>query len=479
MKEDNLIKSNKKRYCSRPFRALHMDPGGNLRVCSWTDATIGNILEETFEDIWMGEKANMVRESVRNQSFEFCRSVSCPCLENDELEWLDEDEFNQKCTVPEKPEHVNAAFDLICNHSCPSCRKNVFVPDDNYKKNIEMISEYAVDLLNSAKSFSTCGNGDLFASPYIMEMLEKVKNIDNECHVTLETNGVLFTPDNWQKIKHLRCTNLTVVVTPNSYEEKTYKYLSGGHDNVMQLKSNLLFMKELREKGEINHLSISIVVQDRNFRELPDFIEKSINEYGADDVVVKPLYKWFCLSEEDYWFKDVLNPLHPYHEEYLEIMKNPIIDNPKVYLWGSRNLHKEMQHPAYAYKLMLAKIENYMKNDRNGEKFNKYLEDKIQKDNDVRIYIYGDNPLSTYFYNQVNTNNSKNVSLMARDIDLVKKFEIVDFKTYEPRSDDTILISDEEKREYIVRDLHLKKFEGEIILLSEVLNAFEDNNKIT
>lgn len=40
-------------------------------------------------------------------------------------------------------------------------------------------------------------------------------------------------------------------------------------------------------------------MQDRNFREIPSFIERSLNEFGFDDVVLKPVYQWGTMPEKN------------------------------------------------------------------------------------------------------------------------------------------------------------------------------------
>ncbi len=458
---------NIKKFCARPFEAIHLDPGGNVRVCSWTDATIGNVLDESIEEIWKGEKAEKVRQSIIDQSFVFCRSTSCPCLENNELEVLDDSRFTSKCKVSEHPKHVNAAYDFRCNHSCPSCREKLFRPDAEYREKTDKIAVVATELINNAESFSTCGNGDLFASESVMRMLKEIRPCD-DCKITLETNGVLFTPENWEKISHLSKYHLTVVITPNSYDKETYKYLSGGHDNLERLINNLKYIKRLRENNEINHVSISIVVQDRNFRELPSFIKRSIDEFGADDVIVKPLYKWFCLSEEDYWFKDVLNPLHPYHADYLEMMKDPIIENPKVYLWGARNLHLAVKHPAYRYKNLLDIIEKYCGVEDVNQKYNRVISNYLHKSDSKRLFLYGDNAISKFFYSQLDRENKGHIVIMARDLRKTADRSIEEFADYKPLKGDVIVVTEEYNIKYIQRDLSLKEFEGDLITINSV-----------
>lgn len=53
-------------------------PDGRVRICGWTDGTIGNLIEQDLDEIWKGEKAEIQRDAIRNGSFAFCRKTSCP-----------------------------------------------------------------------------------------------------------------------------------------------------------------------------------------------------------------------------------------------------------------------------------------------------------------------------------------------------------------------------------------------------------------
>lgn len=239
----------------------------------------------------------------------------------------------------DSPDEFNCAIDFTCNHSCPSCRSKIFVPDEQYRKNMNTIVDKLLPYLCKARFVAADGQGDCFASPFVMRFLENVKPQNPEFHMTLETNGVLFDEKHWNRIAHLGKYPLRIVVTPNSFERATYKYLSGGHDDLEKLLRNLTFIKGLREQGQINDFAISIVVQDRNFRELPAFVQRCIDEFCVDSVSVKPIYKWFKLTERDYMSKDILNPFHPYFEEYQDVLEDPRLKHPKVFWWGAKNTH--------------------------------------------------------------------------------------------------------------------------------------------
>lgn len=331
------------KYCARPFQHLYIRPSGTVRLCGWMTKPIGNLLENDLETIWNGEAARDIRESIRDGSYRYCKQENCPYCENDALECLPDDPDEiilEKYFTPEKqPLDINCAFDYTCNHSCPSCRHEIFVPDEQYKKNMEIIHHHIEPYLNRANSISANGQGDVFASPIMMKMLEGLHPENPDFSLSLETNGVLFDEAHWERIKHLECCYLRVTVTPNSFERATYKYLSGGHDNLDKLLHNMEFISSLRQAGKIKSFEVSIVVQDRNFRELPAFCDRCLNEFKVDKVIVKPIYCWFRMTEEEYLSKDILNPAHPYFEEYMDVWKDPRLDDPRILWWGAKNIH--------------------------------------------------------------------------------------------------------------------------------------------
>ena len=161
---------------------------------------------------------------------------------------------------------------------------------------------------------------------------EKIENAT----FSLESNGSLFTPENWEKVKNLANANLTVVVTVHSFEEAAYQYLSGTNLKIDQIINNLKFIKQLRDEGKVNTFVIATVVQERNFRTLPQFLDRCLNEFGADRITVRRFLPERAMDENIEWFFDVRNPLYPYRHEYLKMMKAPILKDPRVFVWNRR-----------------------------------------------------------------------------------------------------------------------------------------------
>ena len=310
------------KYCNMPFEYLYLDHyNGDVYLCPWMEpkvTAIGNLLHDDLDAIWHGEKAEALRDTARNGSYAHCRMVACPSLQNRDLP--DEPEGTDAWKCADSPKFINLAFDFVCNQSCPTCRNDVFVPDENYQKDVDKIVERILPYINKAEHLSASGHGDPFASPYMMRILENLHPENENFDLRLETNGVFFDEEHWKKIEHLQNCHIELIVTTNSYTPAIYEAISR-HGNLEKLKKNELFMRKLRDDGKLNKISNAMVIQERNFHEIPDFIKTSLDTYGFDNVILRPVYNWGNLTEEEYWFKDVLNPLHPYHEQYKKIIE--------------------------------------------------------------------------------------------------------------------------------------------------------------
>lgn len=163
----------------------------------------------------------------------------------------------------------------------------------------------------------------------------------------LETTGSLFNEKNWEKIANLGQYHVSVYITIMSFEENTYQYLLGTTLPVENIIKNLHFVRRLREQGIINYVELATVVQERNFREMPSFVSRCLNEFAADAVRLRSIFV-FDNGPMDHnvaWFSDVRNPHHPYHQEYLRVMKDPIFSNPKVYKWSGDLDSSLGEHP--------------------------------------------------------------------------------------------------------------------------------------
>jgi len=381
------------KYCSFFHEYLYVDNNeGCICLCPWMEpkkASIGNLMKDDIAKAYNSEYANFLRSTMDDQSFKFCRPEACPHLQNNDLEDISAEEYENLKQKLYYPTVINMAYDFVCNQSCETCRPSVFVPPKNYAEQMSTIHKKLSPYLNTATRITASGHGDPFASKYMMNVLENLRPTNHDLSILLETNGVFFDEKHWESIKHLADYRLEVVVTINSFDKFTYKYVSRG-GNYDRLMKNLDFMSQLRRENKISHLTNTLVIQDRNFREIPAFIERSLNNYSFDGVILRPVYQWGTMDEKVYWFKDVLNPCHPYHQEYLEILQCPALSDSRVYNFGGNTVHKAWQYP-YESKCVTFPYKTVKK--------------------DSRIILYGAGQIGREYVKQLNETRYCNVVL--------------------------------------------------------------------
>lgn len=339
------------KFCEQPFEFFYVGPHGRVSLCAWTVLSAGNLLEDDVMDIWHSDVAEKLRESILDGSFYYCDHESCPHLSTDDLPDLDEAEIQELVdSLAEGPKRFSLAYDLTCNHKCPSCRHEICVPTREENEELVKITEKIFPYVEKSEEISSNGVGELFASENIMRVFENIRPTKSDFRISIETNGVLFDENAWKRIEHLSQYQIRVVVTPNSFHEDVYRYLAGmenTYDGLSKLINNLEFLSELRRRNEINYLQINMVMQESNFREVPEFCESCLHDFNVDKVAIKPINWWFGMTEEEIWFKDVLNPLHPYHHEYLKMKEDPRLKDPRVWDWTGGKNHEPKRHPAY------------------------------------------------------------------------------------------------------------------------------------
>jgi MoaA/NifB/PqqE/SkfB family radical SAM enzyme len=60
--------------CPMPWSHVGIEPDGRVTVCCYIPLRIGNINEQSFYDIWNGEKANELRKAVSSGDNKFCKN---------------------------------------------------------------------------------------------------------------------------------------------------------------------------------------------------------------------------------------------------------------------------------------------------------------------------------------------------------------------------------------------------------------------
>lgn len=306
---------------------------GMVRLCGWTgeDGRIGSLLDYSMPEIFHGEKAEKLREKLLCQDYSSCSVDDCPYLMTGEIKTYQ----TEMGELPEYPERLYLAFENRCNYRCPSC--NIHCADagkdkEQIEHDYDIIESRLREAMPHARIIGANGQGELFCSKRIMKLLSEWEPIApvEECQVYLETNGSLFDAEHWKQIENIGKYYVWVTVTVMSFDQAIYEHLSGAKYPISKIEDNLRFIKSLREKNIINFVQLATVVQAENFREMPEFARRCIEEFGADRVRLRPYANWGVQNSMEEFFIDIRNPMHPYHQEYREVMRHPYLSNPKV-----------------------------------------------------------------------------------------------------------------------------------------------------
>lgn len=318
---------NRKKYvCIYPFRYTEISNKAQWLCCpAWLPV---NIYEtDNYRDNWYSEKAQKVRESVLDGSYKYCDAKQCPYLSDLDAGKVNPNHFVEKSTFEKSfkvaPGIVNMGFDTSCNLQCPSCRLNYMnlVGEDRARVN-RTINKISEEIGETLDSMILCGAADPFFSKSFFNFMmnfdkskfPKLKNIH------LLTNGTLWTPKNWDKLKKVHkyvktCEISIDAATKDTYENKVR--LRGDWDKLMNNIKFILTIKNLKK------IRFSFVTQAKNYTEMLQFYHLIMYLTKGSNKKVEVLYNaivdWGSYpTKEDFLKEEIHNPDHPEYPEFVK-----------------------------------------------------------------------------------------------------------------------------------------------------------------
>ena len=338
--------STRGRFCSNPFEQLDVYENGNVYACcsAWLPVPLGNIRSRSVDEVWNSKTAQKIRASIHDGSFRYCDHRVCPRIQNASLPTVEEVRKDRKyrtlieqerTLVDEPPSFINLCNDASCNLFCPSCRTERI----NHTHGAELASrqhlqDQVVQALFAEPTdrhfrVSVTGSGDPFASRIFREFLYNLDGNDfPNLKINLQTNGVLLTPRTWKRLQNIHDNIEAVIVSFDAATEDTYaRTRRGGHWPT--LLENTRALGEFRARGDLKYLRLDFVVQQANFREMPDFVRLA-QEFGADSVGFSMLLNWGTWPQAEFENQCVWKTDHPEFDDFMDILRDPILAEPMV-----------------------------------------------------------------------------------------------------------------------------------------------------
>ncbi|MBZ8140344.1 hypothetical protein CLD22_10585 [Rubrivivax gelatinosus] len=282
--------------CPMLWNTVHLLPSGHVHQCCsvWLRRPVGNVFKASLQDIWNSREVSQVREFALQGDYRYCGKVSCPQIQR---ALFDDNEVNKAFWLheapppPEAPKRFNLSYDLSCNLSCPSCRSRPIVAKGPDLDRIETVTNSVLEMLKQGERVEVTGSGDPFASKSFRRLLTSLNRDEfPRLGITLMTNGQLMQRREWTRFQHLHGMIDAVNVSVDAAEPGTYRQLRRGGE-LADLLPNLEFIGELRASGAISQFRMCFVVQQLNYREMPDFVALA-GRVGADQVHFQMLHDW-------------------------------------------------------------------------------------------------------------------------------------------------------------------------------------------
>ena len=260
---------NKHIYCPNPYILAEIMPYGNVYPCScgWIRGySFGNIFEQSFDEIWNGEKAKEFRQKLYDNDFSLC-----PGCQN--LEILEEIKDKEPKLISEPPERVLLGLDEFCDVKCIFCRGENYkidtnlIPKDKEDKLLEILTPW----LEKAKYVKTNAVGEVFASKISRDLIKNIANKFPNLKFEIITNGIQCTKEN------LEALNLTdkismMTVSLHAYTEETYnKIVKGG--NFKKVIENIKYLSEMKRTGKMDRFELHFTVTSINYKEMINIIK--------------------------------------------------------------------------------------------------------------------------------------------------------------------------------------------------------------
>ena len=260
--------------------------------------------------------------------------------------------------IEEKPKVMLISIDSSCNLYCESCRDQVCVLKGEEYDNAQLMADklMADDNFSNAEFIVMAGNGEVFLSK-IYEQIWSNEKTKHAKRFRLLSNGTLFIPSKWEKFAEGRSSEVVVTFSIDAATQETYSQVRRG-GNFKQLMENLTFASELRKSGKLAYFQISFVVQRKNYKEMPLFVEIG-KQLGVDKVFFTRILNWGTYSTEE--FKNIAMTDDYGHAipELQEILDLPIMQDPIVDLGTINSKSNETEYD-YIHNYYLWEIDRYL-----------------------------------------------------------------------------------------------------------------------
>lgn len=314
--------------CLLPFKNIQVSSRFSVHCCcsDW-GSDIGNLENNTLEEVWNSNSMKIFRLSIINRTYSFCNSYNCvhmimdPKPTTERMPIIKTDKY---------PQRLEIGIDRTCNLYCESCRKDICVEQGKKRELIEKIKNQIIESgwLDNVDRLLLGGQGEVFFSQIYRDIM--YKNAMNRKTLDLRTNGVLINGDELDKLEEIY-NELSIIVSIDAATKDTYKKLRRSKDENAwdKLQVNLQELSKRRKNNKLSFFQINMCVQMDNYLEMIEFIRMGI-ELGVDKVYLTPIRNWGTYTDDRFKEVEIFDKKKKLKSQIAEVLKDPIFENPVV-----------------------------------------------------------------------------------------------------------------------------------------------------
>lgn len=263
-------------FCSKPFSGLFLSPNGDVKFCCALNEKLGNINEDSIENIINSDLSNDIRNSILNDKWHsscgYCKKAEERGGSSERTGTLSSiDEFENINTFQLK--EVDLRWSNTCNLSCNYCNslfssKWAQILNEKVNKNKEHSEQTLIEYIKNNQSLKTIML--LGGEPLLQKQNEILLNNVGDVHVNVLTNLSVDLSNNKIFKKLMGLPNVQWNVSFETVKDK-FEYVRHG-SNWDIFVSNLRFLNN-NIKKDIGSQSVYCIYSAFNLCDFYDFID--------------------------------------------------------------------------------------------------------------------------------------------------------------------------------------------------------------
>jgi MoaA/NifB/PqqE/SkfB family radical SAM enzyme len=287
--------------CKNPWTHFEVNnPNGDVTMCCDNNTILGNVNDETIEEIWNGEKFQDIRRVMRDKGAHSICPHTCPVMHGgkkyQELTWYKElsnggvalknaelNELEQqegRLTLNSLPRWMRFTYSYHCNLDCYHCYQR-----DDAVTNTKLPDKFINEIRKHSKIYQVLFpfGGEPFLFKPVNHLVAEL-DTDPGCRFFFITNGTLLTEPIMINLERRRLGLMAVsldAASAETFDRLRVRGRSASWDTVME---NLESLSELKEKKGF-HMTVSMTVNSVNCHEISSFIELA-HRFDAEPVLL-------------------------------------------------------------------------------------------------------------------------------------------------------------------------------------------------